>query len=131
MTSDLYREQILDHYGNPRNEGSLDNPDIAHERANPVCGDVIRLEITFEDGRVSEAAFSGQGCVVSMASASMFTEEIHGKTIAELKAMEDEDIFEMLGVDLGPSRANCGVLPLRTLQEGMSQWEEETTQTEA
>lgn len=130
MTSDLYREQILDHYGNPRNEGALDNPDISQERENPVCGDVVRLDIKLEDGRVSEAAFGGQGCVISMASASMFTEEIQGKTIAELKAMDDDDIFEMLGVDLGPSRANCGVLPLRALQEGLSRWEEETAQTD-
>jgi nitrogen fixation NifU-like protein len=61
-----------------------------------------------------------------MASASMFTEEIQGKTIAELKAMNDEDIFKMLGIDLGPSRANCGVLPLRVLQEGLAQWEKES-----
>jgi len=125
MTSDLYREQILDHYGNPRNEGTLEDADLSHERDNPVCGDVVRLDIKFEDGAVSEAAFSGQGCVVSMASASMFTEEIVGKTIEELKAMDDDDVFAMLGVDLGPSRANCGVLPLRVLQEALAQWEDD------
>jgi len=125
MTSDLYREQILDHYGNPRNEGSLEDADLSHERDNPVCGDVVRLDIKFEDGVVSEAAFGGQGCVISMASASMFTEEIVGKTIEELEAMDDEDIFEMLGVELGPSRANCGVLPLRVLHEALAHWERE------
>ena len=126
MTPDLYREQILDHYGNPRNEGSLEDPDISVERQNPVCGDVIRLDINLEDGRVTEVRFSGQGCVISIASASMFTQAIQGKTIDELNAMDDDDIFDMLGVDLGPSRANCGVLPLRVLQEGLSQWEEKT-----
>jgi len=125
MTSDLYREQILDHYGNPRNEGTLESPDLSNERQNPVCGDVIRIDVRLEDGRVSEARFSGQGCVISMASGSMFTEAIQGKSIAELKAMDDEDIFDMLGVDLGPSRANCGVLPLRALQEALSDWEAE------
>ena len=125
MTSDLYREQILDHYGNPRNEGPLEDADLSHERDNPVCGDVVRLDINFQNGAVSEAAFSGQGCVISMASASMFTERIVGKTIDKLKAMDDEDIFEMLGVDLGPSRANCGVLPLRVLQEALAEWEAE------
>ncbi len=125
MTSDLYREHILDHYGNPRNKGVLENPDISHERDNPVCGDVVRLDVQMEDGRVSEATFEGQGCVVSMASASMFTEEIQGRTVAELKAMSDQDIFDMLGVALGPSRANCALLPLRVLQEGLAQWEDE------
>lgn len=123
MTSDLYRENILDHYGNPRNEGELEDPDISYERDNPVCGDVVRIDLKLTDGRVSQAAFSGQGCVISMASASMFTEEIQGKTIAELKAMDDEDMFQMLGVDLGPSRANCGVLPLRVLREALTGWE--------
>lgn len=122
--SDLYRENILDHYGNPRNEGTLENPDISHERENPVCGDVVRLDIKLEDGKVKEARFSGQGCVISMASSSMFTEEIHGKTISELKEMDEEDIFEMLGLELGPSRFHCGVLPLRVLQEALAEWEE-------
>ena len=124
MTSDLYREHILDHYGNPRNEGALENADISHERDNPVCGDMVRLDIKLKDGKVDEARFTGEGCVISMASASMFPEEIKGKTIAELKAMDDEDIFDMLGVKLGPSRANCAVLPLRVLQEGLAQWED-------
>lgn len=125
MTSNLYREHILDHYGHPRNEGVLEDPDISHERDNPVCGDVVRLDIKVEDGKVSKARFTGQGCVISMASASMFTEEIQGKTIAELKAMNDQDMFDMLGVELGPSRANCAVLPLRVLQEGVARWEGE------
>jgi len=125
MASGIYREQILDHYGNPRNEGHLENPDLAHERDNPVCGDVVRLEINLKDGKVSEARFTGEGCVISMASASMFTERIQGLTVEELKALDDDDIFEMLGVELGPSRANCGVLPLRVLQEALTEWEAE------
>ena len=109
--SDLYREQILDHYGHPRNEGTLEHPDISCEGDNPICGDCVRLDISLQDGKVSQVRFTGQGCVISMASASMFTEEIQGKTIAELKEMDDEDIFQMLGIELGPSRSNCAVLP--------------------
>ncbi|MDY7078656.1 MAG: SUF system NifU family Fe-S cluster assembly protein [Chloroflexota bacterium] len=116
----LYRENILDHYGNPRNEGTLEHPDISCEWDNPVCGDVVRLDIQLNDGRVSEARFRGQGCVISMASASMFTEEILGKTVEELKALQDEDVFKMLGITLGPARAKCGLLPLRVLHEGLS-----------
>ena len=114
--SDLYREQILDHYGHPRNEGTLQDPDISYERDNHICGDRVRLDIRLQNGKVSQARFTG---------ASMFTEEIQGKTIAELKAMDDQHMFKMLGVDLGPSRANCGVLPLRVLQEALAQWEKE------
>jgi len=123
--SDLYRENILDHYGNPRNEGVLENPDISHERQNPVCGDVVQLDIKLEDGRVKEARFRGQGCVISMASASMFTEKIKGKTISELQELDEEDIFDMLGVELGPSRVYCGVLPLKVMQEALAELEQD------
>jgi len=122
--SDLYRENILDHYGNPRNEGVLEDADISHERQNPVCGDVVRLDIKLEDGKVEEARFRGQGCVISMASASMFTEKIKGKTISELREIDEQDIFDMLGVELGPSRFHCGVLPLRVLEEALAESEE-------
>ncbi len=121
----LYREQILDHYGHPRNQGTLEDADITCERDNIVCGDTVRLDIKLKDGRVDDVRFSGQGCVISMASASMFTEEIKGKSIAELEALEEEDIFEMLGVELGPSRSKCGLLPLRVLKNGLAQWKEE------
>lgn len=123
--SDLYREKILDHYGNPRNEGTLEDADISYERDNPLCGDVVRLDLRLADGRVTEARFGGQGCVISMASASMLTEEIKGRTVKELHEMDEEDILEMLGVDLGPSRMHCGMLPLRVLHEGLARWEEE------
>lgn len=120
----LYREHILDHYRHPRNQGTLDDADISCEQDNPVCGDVARLDIRLKDGRVSEARFSGRGCVISLASASMLTEEILGKTVEELKALQDEDVFRMLGITLGPVRARCGLLPLRALQCGLAHLEE-------
>jgi nitrogen fixation NifU-like protein len=116
----LYREHILDHYRRPRNQGTLDDADISCELDNPVCGDVVRLDVRLEDGRVSEARFSGHGCVISMASASMLTEEILGKTVDELEALQGEDVFRMLGITLGPVRAKCGLLPLQVLQEGLA-----------
>ena len=115
----LYRERILDHYRNPRNQGALEGADISCELDNPVCGDVVRLDVRLSDGRVSEARFSGRGCVLSMASASMLTEEILGKGVQELRAMEDADVFEMMGVTLGAVRAKCVLLSLRALQEGL------------
>jgi len=118
---DLYREHILDHYGNPRNQGRLEGADISCEWDNPVCGDKVRIDLRFEDGRVSEVRFDGEGCVISMASASMLTEEVLGKTVEELRAMRDEDMFRMLGITLGPARAKCGLLPFQVLQKGLAQ----------
>ena len=119
-----YREHILDHYRHPRNQGTLDGADISYQLDNEVCGDVVRLDVRLQDGRVSEARFSGHGCVISTASASMLTEEILGKTVAELKALRDEDVFEMLWITLQPVRARCGLLPLRVLQGGLAHLEE-------
>ena len=120
----LYREHILDHYRNPRNQGTLEDADVSCELDNPVCGDVVRLDVRLENGRVSEARFNGHGCVISMASASILTEEILGKTVEELQALQDEDVFRMLGITLGPVRAKCGLLPLRVLHEGLARRED-------
>jgi nitrogen fixation NifU-like protein len=118
----VYREHVLDHYRHPHNEGILEDADISWELDNPVCGDLVRFDVRLEDGRVSETRFSGRGCVICMASASMLTDEILGKSVEELELMADEDVFRMLGVTLGPVRAKCGLLPLRVLQEGIERW---------
>jgi nitrogen fixation NifU-like protein len=116
---DLYREYILDHYQNPRNYGTLDDPDISYEDDNPLCGDVIRIDIKLDDqDRISQVAFSGEGCAISQASASMLTEEIVGKTLDELKQISKDDILDMLGIQLGPVRIKCALLSLKVLKAG-------------
>lgn len=115
---DLYREVILDHYQNPRNYGTLEPADISYEEDNPVCGDHVRLDIRLKDERVSEVRFSGHGCAISQASASMLTEAIQGKTLEELKSFSKDDILEMLGIPLGPVRIKCALIPLKVLKAG-------------
>ncbi len=122
---DLYRENILDHYKHPRNQGTLENPDITYEDANPLCGDRLRMDFRIADGRIAEVRFSGVGCSISQASASMLCERIEGRTLEEVKALTREDMLEMLGIDLGPVRLKCAMLALKTLKAGvygMSQW---------
>jgi len=116
---DLYRENILDHYQNPRNYGTLDHPDISYQDDNPLCGDVIRIDIKLDDQkRVSQVAFSGEGCAISQASASMLTEEIMGKTLDEVKQMSKDDVLDMLGIQVGPVRIKCALLSLKVLKAG-------------
>lgn len=116
---DLYRENILDHYQNPRNYGTLENPDITYEDDNPLCGDVIRIEIKLDDqNRVAQVAFGGEGCAISQASASMLTEEIMGKSLDEVKKISKDDILDMLGIQLGPVRIKCALLALKVLKAG-------------
>ncbi len=116
---DLYRENILDHYQNPRNYGTLENPDISYEDDNPLCGDVIRIDIKLDDqSRVKQVGFTGEGCAISQASASMLTEEILGKTLDEVKQISKDDILDMLGIQLGPVRLKCALLSLKVLKAG-------------
>jgi nitrogen fixation NifU-like protein len=115
---DLYREAILDHYQNPRNYGTLEPADISYEEDNPVCGDHIRLDLRLKDGHVSEVRFSGHGCAISQASASMLTEAIQGKTLEELKAFSKDDVLDLLGIPLGPVRMKCALLSLKVLKAG-------------
>jgi nitrogen fixation NifU-like protein len=116
---DLYREVILDHYKNPRNKGTLDPRDFSYEDENPLCGDKLRIDVRLDaDRRVKEVAFSGRGCAISQASASMLTEAIMGKTLDEVKQMGKDDILEMLGIELGPVRLKCALLSLKVLKAG-------------
>ena len=116
---DLYRQDILDHSQNPRNFGTLDHPDISAEDSNPLCGDKIRMDLLVEDGRVKDVRFSGVGCSISRAAASMLTEEIKGKTLDEVKRIGRDEVLEMLGIELGPVRLKCALLALKTLKVGV------------
>jgi nitrogen fixation protein NifU and related proteins len=116
---DLYRQYILDHFREPHNYGSLEHPDIHTADSNPLCGDRISIDLAIQDGRVAEVRFSGRGCAISQASASMLTEKIEGASLDELRALTPQDIFDMLGVEIGPARQRCALLALRVLHQGI------------
>ncbi len=117
---DLFRETILEHYRNPRCRGTLDAPDVSYEDANPLCGDKIRMDFHLREGRIAAVRFSGTGCSISQASASMLCEHIEGRSLEEVKAISREDVLDMLGVaELGPVRSKCAMLALKTLKAGV------------
>ena len=120
MSSDLYREIILDYYKNPRNYGTLENPDIKAKDSNPLCGDVIEIQIQLdEDNQVEKVRFNGKGCAISQASASMLTEMTQGKTLDEIRNINKENILEAMGTpDLGHTRIKCALLSLKVLKTG-------------
>lgn len=115
---DLYRDNIIDHYQNPRNHGTLEHPDISYEDSNPVCGDEIRIDLQVKDGKVADARFTGHGCSISQASASMLTEEIIGKSLEEVRQIDKQYLLDMLGIPLGPVRLKCALLSLKVLKAG-------------
>jgi nitrogen fixation NifU-like protein len=117
---DLYREQIIDRYKNPRMRGTLDPHDYSYEDDNPLCGDEVRIDLRVDaQDRITEAAFSGQGCAISMASADLLIEAIVGKSLDEVKAMSKEDILDLLGIELGAVRLKCALLSLKVLKAGV------------
>ena len=117
---DFYREEILEHYTHPHNYGTLEHPDISHEEDNPLCGDRIRFDIELDkDGQtVKDVRFSAVGCAISKASASMLTDLLIGQTLDEIKALTNEDVIDELGIDLGPVRLKCALLPLKVVKVG-------------
>ncbi|HMR66024.1 MAG TPA: SUF system NifU family Fe-S cluster assembly protein [Anaerolineae bacterium] len=116
---DFYKENILDHYRNPRNAGRLEDATHTHEENNPLCGDVIRIDLHVNaDNVIDKVAFQGKGCAISQASASMLTEMIEGKTLDEAKQIGKEDILEALGIPIGPTRLKCALLSLKVLKAG-------------
>jgi nitrogen fixation NifU-like protein len=118
--SDLYREVIIEHYKNPSYKGVLDPHDITFEDENPLCGDQIRIDVRVDkDGKVVEAAFSGHGCAISQASADLLIESVIGKTLDEVKALTKQDVLDNLGIELGPVRLKCALLPLKVLKAGV------------
>ncbi len=122
---DLFRENILDHYKHPRNRGTLEHPDITFEDANPLCGDRLRMDVMVKDDRIEQVRFSGVGCSISLAAASMLCEAVEGRTLDEVRKLSRDDMLEMLGIDLGPVRLKCGMLALKTLKSGvygLHQW---------
>lgn len=118
---DLYGEEILDHYRNPRNFGDLEGANLRGEEINTLCGDHLVLQLKVEEGKAVEARFRGEGCAVSQASASIFTEYLKGKKLTTLVSLGAGDVLENLGLPgLSPARLRCALLPLEALRKALT-----------
>jgi nitrogen fixation NifU-like protein len=117
----IYKEEILDHYKHPRNFGQLDHPDIHVEANNPLCGDRLSMDLIVKDGVVEDVRFSGRGCAISQASASMLTEDLIGKPLTELAKTTREDVLENLGVEISYARLKCALLSLGLLRLALAE----------
>ena len=115
---DLYRENILDHYKNPRRRGTIEDADARGEGMNPLCGDEITITLLYDEqgDTISDVRFEGRGCAISQAATSMLVEKIAGRKATEVAAMPKEEVLDELGIPLGPVRLKCALLGLSTLK---------------
>lgn len=120
-----YEEIILDHWRHPRNKGRLPSPSASATEANPLCGDVVRLDFALRDGRIEDVRFEGQGCAISQAAASILTEMVKGKPAAEAGAITDPEMLSALG-DVVKTRLSCALLPLQALRKALGPKEDAT-----
>lgn len=117
----LYRDEILEHYRRPHNFGTLEHPDVSYEGSNPLCGDRITLMLDLDAaGTVTDVAFSGRGCAISQASASLLTDTLRGRSTEDLRRLGKDDVLELLGIEIGPARLKCALLSLDTLQRALA-----------
>ncbi len=119
--TDMYRENLLDHARRPRHHGVLAEATHTRHEANPSCGDVIDIYlVTSSDGLIERVSFTGQGCVISLAATSMLLDSVEGRAVADVLAMCPEDVVGLLGIEPGPMRMNCALLPLKALHRVFS-----------
>ncbi len=118
--SSIYSEIILDYYRHPKNKGTLENPQIQARDTNPLCGDVVEIQMELDgDNTVKDIKFTGQGCAISQASASMLTELIKGKSLDEIRKISKEDVLSLIGGQLSAVRLKCALLSLKVMKTGL------------
>jgi nitrogen fixation NifU-like protein len=118
---DLYRDYILEHYRRPHNFGLIETPTASFEGSNPLCGDRITMQLGIRDGVVDRVGFTGRGCAISQASASLLTDEIKGKPLADVVKLGSDDVLDLLGIEISPARMKCATLSLDTLQHAIAE----------
>jgi nitrogen fixation NifU-like protein len=118
--SALYGEVISEHFRRPRNQGSFERADASHEELNPLCGDRVRIELRLCEGRIVEARFRGDACMVTIASASLLTERLRGLSLGEATQLSREEVLGALQTELRPARVACALLPLEALRGALA-----------
>lgn len=116
MSDDIQAEIVLEHYREPHNYGTIEDPTVSLTESNPVCGDTVNISVLIENGTIADIKFVGKGCSISQAAASMLTDRVKGRPLGEVEKMDEKSIIDMVGLNLGPAREKCALLSYNTLQ---------------
>ncbi len=120
---DLFaQENILDHAQHPRNQGRLEQPSVSHEEHNPLCGDKVRFDLLLLNGTIADVRFTGRGCAISQAAASMLTEQIQGATVGNVLRITNDDVLQLLAIPIGYARRKCALLGVTTLRNALADY---------
>jgi nitrogen fixation protein NifU and related proteins len=115
----IYAEEIISQYEHPHNKGKIEKPTTSFHEYNPTCGDDITVYANIRDGKVNDIKFDGNGCAISIASASMLTDEIKGKSVQEVEKLGVKDLIDLIGIDPGPARLKCATLSLKAVKKAL------------
>jgi nitrogen fixation NifU-like protein len=129
MVLDMYAEQLIYHYEHPSNKRKMEDASVSMNEENISCGDAITVYLKLSSDRIEDVSFEGSGCVISMGSASMLTQELKGKTLAQLEKMQYGDLLKIIGIDPGPVRMHCATLSLRALKKAAFAFERKPIDT--
>ena len=121
MEDQIYRESLLEVAQNPKNRGEIDNPDLEARLVNPLCGDEVWIQLKIQNpgSKIQKATFSGNGCAISQASASLLATYIEGEPLDEVKKLKTSDILKLVGINPTPARMGCALLSLNVLKEAL------------
>jgi len=122
---DLYGEIILDHFKHPRHAGEIADAQISGEDSNPVCGDKVKIWLKLDGERVEDFAFKGDGCAISVASTSIVGETLKGMTLDGLEKLENDQVYEMIGVPISPGRVKCALLGITCIKKAIKLYKAE------
>jgi nitrogen fixation protein NifU and related proteins len=120
LAEDMYKEELLEHYRNPQNYGKIKDASVKYHDFNPVCGDEIEIYLKIKNKKVSDVKFSGKGCAISQAAASILTENIKGKTLKEVQNTSNEKMLALMPIEVSHLRIKCGLLALKAVQKGIA-----------
>lgn len=123
LAEDMYREELLECYRNPQNRGRIEKPSVSYRDYNPVCGDEVEVHLRIESGKIGAIGFTGTGCAISQAGASLVTENVKRKSVDYARRMKKEKMLDLMPIEVSSLRIKCALLAMKAIQKAIAKYE--------